>query len=505
MNERIVVFIFFLISGALLLIGYYFVDPWIKEWREQASSDSGDFKLTVHIGTDNWIGYFPLCSSHLRQRLRKKDYLIICDDDGADYKSRMKRLNSGDFQLAVATVDSFLLNAHQYNFPATIVAVLDESKGGDAIVGRVEDVASIEALRSGSHTIAYTPSSPSEFLLKVVASHFDMPNIFSNTRSTEGSEKALEALKKKEVNVAVLWEPDVSKALESPGVVKLLGSDDTEGLIIDILVASRTLVVEQPEFLRELLGEYFATIDYYSTRESEFVSEVAKKAGVPKNRAATLVHGVAWQSLLDNAIKWFGVGKLGEDGLVVALEKTAQILLERKDFSSNPIPQGDAYRLLNSDFVGSVAPDGSLLEVEAASGSLTKDFTGLSSEQWAQLKEVGTLRILPITFQSGTSILRTEGKEQLDALVKSLVHYPNFRIAVRGHTGTTGDDRQNEILSEERADSVRRYLTVTYGIDEDRILVTGYGGSRPLLRKAGESLRAYRYRLPRVELALLGE
>ncbi len=489
MNERIIVFIFFLISGALLLVGYYFVDPWIKEWREQASSDSGDFKLTVHIGTDNWVGYLPLCSSHLRQRLRKKEYLIVCDDDGADYKSRMSRLNSGELQLAVATVDSFLLNAHQYDFPATIVAVLDESKGGDAIVGRVEAVASIEALRSGSHRIAYTPSSPSEFLLKVVASHFDMGKIFANTLATDGSEKALEALKNGNVDVAVLWEPDVSKALQISGVEKLLGSDDTEGLIIDILVASRKLVVDNPEFLRELLREYFATIEYYSTRESEFVLEVANRTRVSKSQAASLIHGVAWQSLVDNAIKWFGVGKLGEDGLAAALEKTAKILEERKDFNTSPIPQGDAYRLLNSDFVGAVAPEGSLLEVEAASHSLTNDFAALSGEQWEQLKEVGTLRILPITFQSGTSTLRTGGKEQLDALVNSLVHYPKFRIAVRGHTGTSGDQKKNEILSEERADSVKRYLTVTYGVDEDRILVKGYGSSRQLLRKPGESLR----------------
>jgi outer membrane protein OmpA-like peptidoglycan-associated protein len=48
-------------------------------------------------------------------------------------------------------------------------------------------------------------------------------------------------------------------------------------------------------------------------------------------------------------------------------------------------------------------------------------------------------------------------------------------------------------------------LTVTYGIDPNRMRIIGYGSSRPLPRLPGESDRAYGYRLPRVEVTLAAE
>ena len=121
------------------------------------------------------------------------------------------------------------------------------------------------------------------------------------------------------------------------------------------------------------------------------------------------------------------------------------------------------------------------------------------------LREVGTLKIRPIVFASGTYDLTLEGKSELDVAIENLKHYPNFRLEIRGHTGTRGDAKQNQILSQERADSVKRYLQITYGISKNRMRALGFGGTKPLQRKSGESFRSYNYRLPRVELVLVAE
>ncbi len=68
------------------------------------------------------------------KRLRSTGYVLNCDDDKADYAKRMQRLKGGELQFAVATIDAYLLNGAPNAFPGTIVAVIDESKGGDAIV-----------------------------------------------------------------------------------------------------------------------------------------------------------------------------------------------------------------------------------------------------------------------------------------------------------------------------------------------------------------------------------
>ena len=191
-----------------------------------------------------------------------------------------------------------------------------------------------------------------------------------------------------------------------------------------------------------------------------------------------------------------------------------QILVDNKDFRDHPIPDEDPYRLMNSSFVGALFLEG-LAEPFTAGGplspptvakdSLEKSFPALTAAGWEKLREVGTLKVRPITFQSGTSQLSLEGKTELDKAVRNLKHYPNYRVIVKGHTGRRGDPEANRKLSRERADAVTRYLTVTYGIDVNRLQVVGMGADSPLPRHSGATDRAYSYRLPRVELYLVGE
>jgi hypothetical protein len=52
---------------------------------------------------------------------------------------------------------------------------------------------------------------------------------------------------------------------------------------------------------------------------------------------------------------------------------------------------------------------------------------------------------------------------------------------------------------------VVQYLIAVHAIAPDRLHAEGQGASQPPPRKPGESERAYRYRLPRVEFVLLEE
>ena len=76
---------------------------------------------------------------------------LICEDDQADYVSRFDKLAKGKLEFAVATVDSYLLNGLRTDYPATIISVLDESKGGDAIVARRSVFPTIDALNLDNH------------------------------------------------------------------------------------------------------------------------------------------------------------------------------------------------------------------------------------------------------------------------------------------------------------------------------------------------------------------
>ena len=509
-----------LLLGVTGIVAYRFVAPYIEDSQQLSTSDARDTKGKIHIGMDSWIGYFPLCSQEMRKRMRTAGYLLSCEDDKADYRKRMAELEEGDLEFAVTTVDAYLLSGSATNFPGTIVAVIDESKGGDAIVAWGDRLKSLDALKAETdYRIAFTPASPSAHLLKSMAVHFDIPRLLAKDKgwhlATDGSEQALKKLLDKEVDAAVLWEPDVSRALQNQGLVKLLGTEDTDKLIVDVLLVSRKFSQKNPQAVATVLENYFDTLRFYRNSAEALLTDAAAQSGLDQQRVGSMLQGVRWASLSDNAQNWFGIGNQGaqvEQGLVEAIETATDILIEYGDYSRNPLPDEDPFRLIYSQYVGDLydkalrSTQFGQSRVDTAADKdqgLARKFSALSAQQWQALKEIGTLKIRPIVFQSGTDDLSYEGKLELDKAVRNLSHYPNFRVMIKGHTGLRGNKEANRKLSAARADAVARYLKVTYNVDGNRIRTLGKGAAEPLPRKMNESSRAYNYRLPRVELFLV--
>jgi len=75
---------------------------------------------------------------------------------------------------------------------------------------------------------------------------------------------------------------------------------------------------------------------------------------------------------------------------------------------------------------------------------------------------------------------------------------PLWHIDVAGHTDNVGDPRLNLALSENRAKVVSNYL-MRRGIADDRLIATGYGGTRPI---ADNSTEGGRSKNRRVEITI---
>jgi len=502
MNLHVKVALALVIVGAASVAAYKLVWPRIEERRQAAQSDARHTRGKLVIGVDNWVGYFPLCSPEMQRRVRDDGYLLQCDDDQADLPGRLGRLRSGEIQFAVSTVDAYLKNGPAAGFPGAIVAVIDESKGGDAIVAWQDKLSSLDALkRPVPPPIAFTPDSPSEHLLRVAAAHFDVVALKQPGPwrvETKGSSQALQHLLSRKTDAAVLWEPDVSRALATPGIIKLLSTGDTDKLIVDVLIAGRP-VLQRAGVVDMLLKHYFATLNHYRDRPEQLERDVAGATKLPLPSVRAMLAGVQWIGLNDNHDHWIGARA---PGLVEVIGSSLRILQDAKAISGNPLPNEDPYRIVNSQFV---VPLHAAAGASSAGANLALPvvFQPLDDAGWDRMREIGTLKPFQVGFRSGTSELGVDGKEALDQVMDVLRHYPSFRLKIAGHTGTNGDAAENRQLSADRADSVLRYLNVTHTLDPNRMRILGYGGERPLARAPGETDRAYQYRLPRVEVALL--
>ncbi len=511
--------------GIIALVGWKYTEPVLQDYSQKATSDASKMVGTVVVAVDDWVGYFPLCSPEIKKRMRSRGYGVKCENDQANYPERMKKLKDGKIHFAVATVDSYLLNGAPLNFPGSIVMVIDESKGGDAIVARKDFASNIDDLKKQQgFKVAFTPGSPSEHLLRAVGAHFDVPLFREATGGwrveTNGSEAALKKLLSGDVPVAVLWEPNVSRAIADPKFVKILGTENTDKLIVDILIANREYLKDQRSVVDLFLVNVFRTLKYYKDNPDILVQHVMEETKLNKQEVETMLKGVAWANLYENATKWFGVtggGGVGSEAVVAAIEGTLLIFTANKSFTSNPLPGGDPYRIIYSDPIamlhkqgitdqfGAVAQSGGGVQTSEPANSLEKRFAELTTEGWGRLKQVGTLQGRPITFQSGSFSLTYDGQLEVEKSATSLLHYPHFRILIEGHTGTSGDPEMNKMLSESRAEAVAQYLQVTYNIDPNRMRAVGRGSLDLLPRLPGESERQYNYRLPRVSVRLMAE
>lgn len=517
MNSSVKGALILLTASLVVLMGIYLAIPLFQEKEQVDTSDAADTKGKITIAVDNWIGYFPLRSPEMKRRMRQHGWNLVCNNDGANYSERMRLLSEGKLDAAVVTVDSYILNAASYNYPGVITFVIDESKGGDAIVADRNKIPNLEALRDRKDVrVGFTPDSPSSHLAKVADKHFSLPSINprkENKVEFNGSEDGLKKLLGGEVDVAVLWEPDVSKALENANIVKIFDTGDTSKVIVDIFVFNREFLREHPEVVLQFMDCYFRTLKKFNDSPDFLRSEIKRETGLADDKIEVMLKGVKWVNFTENCEKWFGVSSSGndlaEEGLVVAIDAAVDVLVANGDFDNNPIPDEDPYRLLNSSFLEKIfqrTASGITVPGAASGGSIGSDFSfaPLSGPGWNSLSEFGKLNVDPIIFQSGTNNLSFSAKEAIDKAVEKMALYPMLRVEIRGHTGTRGDTDANQKLSKNRADAVFRYMQIT-GVDENRIRAIGLGGEDPLPRDPGESKRAYEYRLPRVELVLMKE
>lgn len=84
-----------------------------------------------------------------------------------------------------------------------------------------------------------------------------------------------------------------------------------------------------------------------------------------------------------------------------------------------------------------------------------------------------------VLFEVDKSLLKSESYVELDQLVDYLNRNATLHIEIGGHTDNTGTEQRNKTLSEERAQSVYKYL-ISKDINADRLTFKGYGSSQPV-------------------------
>jgi outer membrane protein OmpA-like peptidoglycan-associated protein len=513
--KKFIGFIIIVLIGLGIFSWVKWGSPYFAEKKQMQTSGVNVSNMeTFTWGGDGYAGYYVLKSTEMRKRLALKGIILKFVDDGGAYADRLGKFSKGEYDFIVLPISSFIKHGKKYSYRlGTIPAAISDSKGADGLAVFPEfKFSKVNDLDNPNLKIIYTGASPTEDLINLTISNFDLTNLQESSSwkievssSEEVFKLALKASKTaadRAHTVYGMWDPELSKAVSDLGMTKIWSSENFSNYIVDVFVFSNKLMSVHFDKVTEILRTYFDVLDYYNARQDEQVKELKKLTGLKQTAVEKLMNDIHWYTLYQNAHDEFGIstnaGDQANEGLVRTIYAWNDInrVMKLEGEVENP------YTIMNKKILENLLAS-SLKPVIASTASTTTDFSLLDEKGWARLNETGIMKVENITFQASVNKVDEMGGEVIDKVSEKLLHnYPNYRILIAGHTGL-GDELANLKLSQERANAVRQTLIAVYNINPNRILAKGFGSSRPPQRKVNESDRAYISRMSRVEFILM--
>lgn len=129
--------------------------------------------------------------------------------------------------------------------------------------------------------------------------------------------------------------------------------------------------------------------------------------------------------------------------------------------------------------------------------SLTQQFQltdELQTYRLSQIEKKKPMILHNLFFATNETTILPESEAGLQDLYTLLSENPSIRIRITGHTDSVGSDRDNQKLSEGRAESVRQAM-IQRGIAADRMEAVGKGKAEPIASNDTEEGRAQNRRV----------
>ena len=449
---------------------------------------------TINVLGNTFSGYATLRSTAFQDALNKSGITMQYGNEFVQAELA-EALNQGKADVILTTLDQFLLHKPQ----GKIVALIDRTVGADAIVLNTNEYPQLNSLidlenlvkqkqsQGQRLKIIFAGDTPSEFLATVLDAKFDNFDLadFEVIRVDDATTAwAQMQAPQSNIALAVLWEPMIAAARQEGNTV-LLSSADSPKIIVDLAVASDSILESNPQLVQKFVENYYRQIDSSVQNRATLLSQIAADGDLTELEAAAVFKGIHFFTSVE-AQDWVKSGTLDKRiGSLAGILALSGLLEE--------IPP-DFKALYHADFINSAATKtNKLIEIigqdnpelamrlKGASLEASPSNTKNSQVQVKQGADIGNITVEgEVQFAFGSAMLTEEGKRTLDKLATDIGEFnPNtIAIKVQGHTSKTGSADLNQKLSQERANVVASYLKQKNL--SHKFLAEGLGFSQPL-------------------------
>lgn len=396
-----------------------------------------------------------------------------------DAPSKNDALRKGTVDFVWQTVDELPISLGAYRQAGIDVRAfiqIDWSRGGDACIASqaVQNVESVYGRKSAmllfspDHTVfefminnsRLTPAQVAEVRR---ATSFS-PDDFSYARTLFAQGK---------IDVACLWEPDVTLALAArPGSHRLFSTADATELVADVLVGRQDLLESRPDLAAKLSRAYFKAVQQANQDRpaaARLISTVASRFRdeLGYDRTLKALDWAKWTDLSDN-VRFFGL-----DGSSPAFDR----VYNQADSIWISYPQAE----IKDRFVPATLRNDSVVRGiwEAAGKPLTRTPSTYNPAIASNGAPLFT-KAVSINFPSAGGELSAEAMSVINQQVLPQLQIAgSMYVRVEGNTDSVGDHDANQTLSERRAAAIVEYLA-TRGIARSRLVARGNGSGHPV-------------------------
>ncbi len=441
-------------------------------------------KRPFRVAVSQWPGHMPLLvaagglktqpdSPAAREGL---EFEIVFIEDAP---SKNKALLSDEIDAVWQTVDELPISLGGYRnagVEAKAFLQIDWSRGGDACVASREVQKPEDLKGRGSAMLLFSPDhtvfefmisnsrlSPAEIAEVRKAAQFS-PDDFTFGR------KLFEEGK---VDVACLWEPDVTLALQSrPGAHRLFSTADATELVADVLFAKKSFLDEHPEFaqkLTRLVRGREAGGGEDRPKAAKLISTVASRfrdeLGYEKTLAA--LSWAKWTTLSDN-VRFFGL-----DGQTPAFDR----VYNQADGIWINYPEAE----IKDRFAPvTLRDDRAVRAIWEQLGRPAPEPSEIYEPRTARVGSPLLTKPVSIGFSSGSAELAPEAVAAVNSQVLPQIEIARgMSVRIEGNTDSLGDRAVNQELSERRARAIVDYL-VQRGVPPQRLIARGNGAANPV-------------------------
>jgi NitT/TauT family transport system substrate-binding protein len=268
----------------------------------------------IRILCPTWPGFAPVHAARDLGYFREEglEVDIKFEDDRANVMAAFAR---GDIEADMRTVGEHQGRPRDENTPGVIIGTIDQSLGGDGVVA---DTSITSAADFKGKVVAAEINIPARLILQLKLKEVGLTLQDVQLKDIATAD-TVSVFADPSIAAVATYEPYMSQAVKNSGragAKVIFSSNDTPGIITDIISVSREDLAANPEKYRKFLRGIYRAIDYANKEPKKYAELVAPNFNLTGPEVEEILAGGVVYTTYEDALTYMGppggTGKLHE-------------------------------------------------------------------------------------------------------------------------------------------------------------------------------------------------